>query len=167
MYQVSPPWIAWFASLRSEEVVIGKSAQGSMDAYQVSLPCIAWFASLRSEEVVIEKVPEAIFCSWLSWKHRNTHTYQVSPLCIAWFASLRSEEVVIEKVPEAIFVTKLQPAGGGGVWVWDSQERQAWLPCTAEKFEAKEQVGLYTLTTHFVYLYPAVKRGNLSVDHCL
>ena len=28
MYQVSPPCIAWFASLRSEEVVIGKSAWG-------------------------------------------------------------------------------------------------------------------------------------------
>ena len=29
-YQVSLPCIAWFASLRSEEAVIGKSAQGSM-----------------------------------------------------------------------------------------------------------------------------------------
>ena len=28
MYQVSPPCIAWFASLRSEEVVIGKSTWG-------------------------------------------------------------------------------------------------------------------------------------------
>ena len=27
-YQVSAPCIAWFASLRSEEVVIGKSARG-------------------------------------------------------------------------------------------------------------------------------------------
>ena len=27
-HQVSPPCIAWFASLRSEEVVIGKSARG-------------------------------------------------------------------------------------------------------------------------------------------
>ena len=65
--------------------------------YQVSAPCIAWFASLRSEEVVIGKVPEAIFCSWSSWKHWNTHAYQVSPPCIVWFASLRSEEVVIGK----------------------------------------------------------------------
>ena len=42
-------------------------------------------------------MPEAIFCSWLSWKCSNTQTYQVSPPCIAWFASLRSEEVVIGK----------------------------------------------------------------------
>ena len=28
VYQVSPPCIVWFASLRSEEVVIGKSAWG-------------------------------------------------------------------------------------------------------------------------------------------
>ena len=56
--QISP---LWFASLRSEEVVIRKSAQGNFlfmvvmetlntHAYQVSLPCIAWFASLRSEK---------------------------------------------------------------------------------------------------------------------
>ena len=41
-YQVSAPYIAWFASLRSEEVVIGKSASGHL-------------LSLRSEEVVIGK----------------------------------------------------------------------------------------------------------------
>ena len=53
----------WFASLRSEEVVIRKSAQGNFcswlswntHAYQVSLSCIAWFANLRSEEVVMGK----------------------------------------------------------------------------------------------------------------
>ena len=28
VYQVSPPCIVWFASLRSEEVVVGKSALG-------------------------------------------------------------------------------------------------------------------------------------------
>ena len=28
MYQVLPPSILWYAKLRSEEVVIGKSAQG-------------------------------------------------------------------------------------------------------------------------------------------
>ena len=39
------------------------------------------------------KVPRAIFCWWLSWKHWNTHAYQVSPPYIEWFASLRSEEV--------------------------------------------------------------------------
>ena len=59
--QISP---LWFASLRSEEVVIRKSAQGNflfmvvMETLKytcVSLPCIAWFASLRSEEVVMGK----------------------------------------------------------------------------------------------------------------
>ena len=42
-------------------------------------------------------MPEAIFCSWLPWKHLNTHAYKVSPPYIAWCASLRSEEVVIGK----------------------------------------------------------------------
>ena len=62
--QISP---LWFASLRSEEVVIRKSARGNFlfmvvmetvkytCVHQVSLPCIAWFASLRSEEVVMVK----------------------------------------------------------------------------------------------------------------
>ena len=49
-----------------------------------------------------EKVPEAIFCQWLSWKRSNTRAYQVSLPYIAWFASLRSEEVVIGK--SAFFV---------------------------------------------------------------
>ena len=45
VYQVSAPWIAWFASLRSEEVVIGKSARGNflltvvMETMKVSSPC--------------------------------------------------------------------------------------------------------------------------------
>ena len=60
-YQVTLPCIAWFASLRSEEVVIawGNFCQllswkrSNTHAYQVLLPCIAWFASLKSEEVVI------------------------------------------------------------------------------------------------------------------
>ena len=43
-------------------------------AYQVSPPCIVWCASLRGEEVVIGKVPEAIFCSWSSWKRIHMHT---------------------------------------------------------------------------------------------
>ena len=42
-------------------------------------------------------MPEAIFCSWSSWKHWNTHAYQVSPPCIVWCANLRSEEVVTGK----------------------------------------------------------------------
>ena len=53
-------------------------------AYQV---CIAWFATLRSEEVVIVKVPEAIFCSWLSWKcssegnMRTSEENMLTPIC--------------------------------------------------------------------------------------
>ena len=49
-------------------------------------------------------MPEAIFCSWLSWKRLNTHAYQVSAPCIAWFASLRSEEVVIGKSASGHFL---------------------------------------------------------------
>ena len=62
--QMSP---LWFGSL---EVVMRKSAQGNFLVMVVmemlKYTCIA---SLRSEEVVIGKVPEAIFCSWSSWKH--------------------------------------------------------------------------------------------------
>ena len=103
--QISP---LRFASLRSEELVIRKSARDNFlfwlswkwwntHAYQVSLPCIAWFLSLRSEKIVMGKVPEAIFCWWSSLKCWNTYAYQVSFPCIAWFSSLRSEEVVIGK----------------------------------------------------------------------
>ena len=66
MYQVSLPCIAWFACLKSEEVVMGKKClrpffvhgrhgNAEKHVYQVSLPCIVWFASLRSEEVVLGK----------------------------------------------------------------------------------------------------------------
>ena len=69
------PCIAWFASLRSEEVVIGKSACGHFlfmvvmemlkytCSYQASPPCIVWCASLRSEEVVIRKSARGNFLS--------------------------------------------------------------------------------------------------------
>ena len=70
-------------------------------------------------------MPEAIFCSWLSWKCSNTHAYQVSPPCIVWCASLRSEEVVTGKVPEAIFCQWLS---------WKRSNTQAYqvsAPCIA------------------------------------
>ena len=62
--QISP---LWFASLRSEEVVIRKSAQGNffhgchgnaeihMHTKFYFHALHAWFASLRSEEVVMGK----------------------------------------------------------------------------------------------------------------
>ena len=33
MYQVSPPCVVWYVGLRSEEVVIEKSAQGHFDSH--------------------------------------------------------------------------------------------------------------------------------------
>ena len=127
VYQVSPPCIVWCASLRSEEVVIGKSARGNFLSVVVmetlKYTCVPSFTSTHCMVYKFgkwssyrKKVPEAIFCSWLSWKSWNTHVYQVSPprivwcglrlglimeaqryTCVQilplWFASLRSEEV--------------------------------------------------------------------------
>ena len=58
-YQVSAPCIAWFASLRSEEVVIGKSARGNFLSVVVmetlKYTCVPSFTSMHCMVCKFEK----------------------------------------------------------------------------------------------------------------
>ena len=59
VYQVSPPCIVWCASLRSEEVVIGKSARGHFLSVVVmetlKYKCVPSFTSMHCMVCKFEK----------------------------------------------------------------------------------------------------------------
>ena len=107
-YKVSSPCVVPLASLRSEEVILKKSAWGlwlswkrcNKHAHQVSPPCVLQLTSLRSEEDCL-RLFQTICGRYgnMYGNMYNRHTYQVLSLCVLPLESLRSEEV---KVSQAI-----------------------------------------------------------------
>ena len=105
VYQVSPPRIVWCASLRSEEVVTGKSAWGNILSMVVmetlKYTCVPSFSSMHCMVCKFEKWRSSyrekclreFFCWWLSWKQWNTYAHSFISMCtiVGKFEKWRSD----------------------------------------------------------------------------